>query len=199
MREPRLRIDDLYGIVGHWPRLRLPAGACATLAGPSGSGKSRLLRALADLDPSRGAVHLDGTPREHFRGPQWRQQVVYLPADSSWWAEYVGDHLAAVEAETLATLGFEPDVAQWRIERLSTGERSRLALARAVALGPRVLLLDEPTANLDEATTNAVERVVEGRRGDGLSAVWVTHDPEQAKRLRAQRFELVDGVARERA
>ncbi|MFP4129933.1 MAG: ATP-binding cassette domain-containing protein [Halorhodospira sp.] len=196
---PRLAIRGLRCAVARWPALDLAPGACAALAGPSGSGKSRLLRAIADLDPNTGEAYLDGTPRAAFAGHAWRRAVVLVPADGAWWAERVGDHLAAVEPETLATLGFDTDVADWSVRRLSTGERSRLGLARAVALQPRVLLLDEPTANLDDATTEAVERVVQARREAGLAAVWVTHDVGQARRIGAQPFTLHDGTAREAA
>ncbi|MCG5532968.1 ABC transporter ATP-binding protein [Halorhodospira sp. 9621] len=197
--EPRLTVRDLRCAVAAWPRLAVPAGGCAALAGPSGSGKSRLLRAIADLDPNDGAVHLDGSPREAYTGHQWRRRVIYLAADCAWWAETVGEHLAAVESDTLAELGFDADVAQWSVRRLSTGERSRLGLARAVALQPRVLLLDEPTANLDTATTEAVERVIDEQRRRGLAIVWVTHDPEQVRRLDAHRFTIRDGIAEEGA
>ncbi len=192
---PRLSIRGLRCAVARWPALELAAGGCAALAGPSGSGKSRLLRAIADLDPSEGEVRLDGEARSAFAAHRWRRRVVYLPADSAWWAERVGDHLPAVEPETLAALGFAEDVVGWSVRRLSSGERSRLGLARAVALGPKVLLLDEPTANLDAATTAAVEGVVAERRAAGLAAVWVTHDTAQAERLGARRYAVRDGVA----
>lgn len=57
----------------------LNAGECFTISGPSGSGKSLLLRALADLDPNEGDVTLDGRVRETFSGPEWREQVIFLP------------------------------------------------------------------------------------------------------------------------
>ncbi|MCG5548492.1 ABC transporter ATP-binding protein [Halorhodospira halochloris] len=194
---PRLELRELRCAVAAWPALSLPPGGCTAVAGPSGSGKSRLLRAIADLDPSEGEVRLDGASREAFTGHAWRARVIYLAADSAWWSDRVGDHLAVVEPAVLAPLGFEADVADWSVRRLSTGERSRLALARALALQPRVLLLDEPTANLDAATTEAVETVTEQQRRQGLSLVWVTHDQEQVRRMVAQRFVIRDGVAEE--
>ncbi|ABM63172.1 ABC transporter ATP-binding protein [Halorhodospira halophila] len=193
----RLSVRDLRCAVAAWPRLGVPAGGCAALAGPSGSGKSRLLRAIADLDPNEGEVHLDGSPRQTFTGHEWRRRVIYLAADCAWWAETVGEHLATLETDTLAALGFDADVAQWSVRRLSTGERSRLGLARAVALQPQVLLLDEPTANLDRATTEAVERVIQTQRRRGVAMVWVTHDPDQVRRLDAQRFTIHHGTAEE--
>ena len=183
--------------MARWPELTLAAGDCVTVAGPSGSGKTRLLRAIADLDPNSGEVRLRGEPREGFAGHQWRRRVAYLPADSGWWAESVGEHFAAVDPPLLAELGFAEDVLTWSVERLSTGERSRLALARAAALKPLVLLLDEPTANLDSATTERVEAVVARLRSEGVGVVWVTHDPAQVARLGARRYEIGDGEARE--
>ncbi len=192
---PRLALDGLTCTVASWRHLALGAGETAALAGPSGSGKSRLLRAIADLDPNAGRAWLDGMPREAFSGHGWRREVAYLPADSAWWADRVGDHLPDLDADVLSLLGFGPDVADWPVQRLSTGERSRLALARAVALRPRVLLLDEPTAHLDTLTTESVERVIERERASGVSLVWVTHDEDQVARMRAQRFRIHNSIA----
>ena len=67
--------------------------------------------------------------------------------------------------------------------QLSGGEQQRLALACALAVEPEVLLLDEPTASLDPASTAAIERIVDGARRDGATTILVTHDPGQARRL----------------
>jgi phosphate-transporting ATPase len=177
----------------------LGAGECVALRGPSGAGKTQLLRALADLDPNEGAVLLDGTPREAIPAPVWRGRVVYLAAEPGWWADTVGEHFPdwRVAASLAERLGLPADCGAWPIQQLSTGERQRLALVRALAAvpppGPRVLLLDEPTAGLDEAAKAAAEELVAERRAaTGLGVLWVTHDAAQARRV-ARRWLLVRG------
>ena len=71
----------------------------------------------------------------------------------------------------------------WPISRLSTGERLRLAVVRALMVQPKVLLLDEPTAALDPVSVAAVESLIATRVRAGRAVLWVTHDDEQAKRI----------------
>lgn len=168
-----------------------PATVCVdggdgvAIMGPSGAGKTLLLRAIADLDPNQGEVMLDDRPRSTIPGPSWRRQVVYLPAESGWWAESVGEHVRDHdEARHLARrLGFSDDVLAWPVSRLSTGEKQRLALVRALSLKPPVLLLDEPTAALDSDSAAAVEALVRERLASGAAVILVTHDRGQAERL----------------
>jgi len=176
--------------------LEVAAGACAAIQGPSGSGKSLLLRAIADLDPNDGDVRLDGEDREQLSGPEWRRRVAYVATDAGWWADSVADHFAdaAVAAALLSALGLPAEALQWPVDRLSTGERQRLALARALVGTPRVLLLDEPTSALDERATRSVETVVADRLATGMAVVIVTHDPAQADRLGTSRYAMADGV-----
>jgi putative ABC transport system ATP-binding protein len=100
--------------------------------GPSGAGKTLLLRAVADLDPNEGVVTLDGRDRSTIAGPEWRRLVGYVPAEPGWWADTVGEHFG----EWTAALAFVRDL----------GFPEALALVRALMKRPKVLLLDEPTA-----------------------------------------------------
>ena len=175
--------------------LALAAGECVSLAGASGSGKTRLLRAIADLDEHRGAVRLDGKDRRCFTPAQWRQRVMMVPAESHWWADTVGAHLNGSSDVDLEALGFGPEVRGWSVRRLSSGERQRLGLARAAALEPAVMLLDEPTANLDAEATERVERWLAGRRRqNGMAVLWVTHNAAQAARVAQRGYRIKAGT-----
>jgi phosphate-transporting ATPase len=111
----------------------------------------------------------------------------------------VGEHFRDWTAASplLAQLGLPDAAKEWPVARCSTGERLRLALVRALMAEPLVLLLDEPTAALDGATVASVEAVVRERLGRGMSALWVTHDAEQAKRVARRLLTVESGVVRE--
>lgn len=174
--------------------LNLCAGECVAVRGPSGAGKTLLLRALADLDPARGEVRLAGVSRSNIPAPDWRRQVGLLPAESHWWAETVGEHFDANSRDALVTLGLEPDVPRWPVSRLSSGERQRLAVARLLFTKPRVLLLDEPTANLDADNIRRVEAVLKTYLArNRAGALWVTHDDRQVSRIAQRVINLVNG------
>lgn len=173
----------------------LAEGEILALRGPSGTGKTLLLRALADLDPSQGEVVLDDRPRAALSGPGWRRLACYVAAEPGWWAETVAGHFAdwPTVAPLAARLLLPTDVGARAVALLSTGERQRLALLRGLELGPHLLLLDEPTGPLDEASTAAVEELIRERAAGGLSALWSTHDPAQARRLGRRALRLGAG------
>ena len=172
------------------------AGECLTISGLSGSGKSLLLRSLADLDPNEGDIKLDGRARETFLGPEWREQVMFFAAEPGWWADHVGEHFADFSQALpyLNRLGLPEECRDWSISRTSTGERQRLALVRGLIKKPKVLLLDEPTSALDAELTAKVETLVDEQRNEGATVIWVTHDTRQADKMGSRRFTVVSGV-----
>lgn len=167
--------------------LHVQPGACLCVSGSSGSGKSLLLRAIADLDPHRGEIYLDGELCHNMPAPQWRRQVALLSAETHWWDDRVGAHFAAQDilpAVWMDALGFDQHVMNWQVHRLSSGERQRLGLLRLLALRPQVLLLDEPTANLDADNALRVENLLqEYRREFNAGLLWVSHDNRQIRRV----------------
>jgi putative ABC transport system ATP-binding protein len=195
--EKTLVVNELRSEFAGPFELSLEAGACVAITGRSGSGKSLFLRMIADLDPNQGKVWLNGIERASLPAPEWRRRAIYVSAESGWWADTVIEHFAPNrrgEAAALAThLGLRTDLMDASIARLSTGEKQRLSLVRALLPDPLVLLLDEPTGPLDEESVVRVEALLRERMATGTSIVLVTHDPNQADRLGTQRYRMVAG------
>jgi len=174
----------------------VPPGRCTVLSGASGSGKSLVLRMIADLIPSSGDVRIGSTSRESLSGPAWRREVVYVAAESGWWADDVRSHFEIRDVLNLAlpallrALHLRDDILDAQVSHLSTGERQRLALLRAITLRPRFLLLDEPTSGLDRDSTLAVEAILNDRMSGGMGLLVVTHNTEQAARLQGKHLRL---------
>src|SRR6516165_11237997 len=91
---PILQVCDLGTNLLQPASLSLSAGECIAVRGPTGAGKTLLLRAIADLDPNEGLVSLDGHDRATIPGPEWRRRVGYVPAEPGWWADTVGEHFS---------------------------------------------------------------------------------------------------------
>jgi ABC-type transport system involved in cytochrome bd biosynthesis fused ATPase/permease subunit len=193
---PRLSLKDLRSPLAGPFTLSLPRGGCAAISGHSGSGKSLFLRMIADLDPNAGEIAVDGVPRASLAAPAWRRHAPYVAAESGWWHDTVAEHFAAGQlapARALAArLDLAPELIDAPVQRLSTGERQRLAIIRALVLDSPVLLLDEPTGPLDPDSAAKVEAVLKERLRDGTSVVVVTHDVAQGERLGARRFLMRD-------
>jgi ABC-type iron transport system FetAB ATPase subunit len=189
---PRLSLRGLKSALAGPFDLALGPGGCLAVGGPSGSGKSLFLRMIADLDPNEGEVRLDGVPRETLSAPAWRRKVPYVGAESGWWRVTPAEHFApadrAAAHELARRLGVRADALEDEVGRLSTGERQRLAIIRALVLASPVLLLDEPTGPLDPESVRLMEAVLQERLAAGTAIVLVSHDPEQAGRLGAERW-----------
>jgi UDP-glucose/iron transport system ATP-binding protein len=170
------------------------AGEGLALMGPSGAGKSLLLRAIVDLDPSTGNVMVGAHARDDMPANEWRKLVALVPAESGWWADRVRDHFPASfdATELIGKLGLAGSF-EWDVGRLSTGERQRLALARALCRRPEALLLDEPTASLDDHATGLVEDLIGECCGGGMALLLVTHDRRQAERMAKRLLRISDG------
>lgn len=181
---------DLIGPVS----LSIAAGECVAALGASGSGKSLLLRAIADLDPHGGEVSLKGRSCSEMPANEWRRLVALVPAESGWWSDYVAEHFTSAPdpAGLLEAVGLT-DAFGWEISRLSTGERHRLAIARALQGHPQTLLLDEPTASLDADATQYIEHLLSQQLKRGVAVLLVTHDHGQARRLAARSYEMTGG------
>jgi putative ABC transport system ATP-binding protein len=180
--------------------LAIPSGSTA-LVGPSGSGKSTLLRLLNRLaDPDEGSVRFHGTDVRELDPLELRRRVGLVPQLPAPIAGTVADnvcfgprlHGEQVDPEPpLRLAGLDPSFADRDASRLSVGEQQRVMLARALALEPEVLLLDEPTAALDEDAKRAVEETLAGL--PVVSLVLVTHERAQAERLADRVIRLEGG------
>lgn len=194
-----LTLRQLHRLHLHPVDLDLADGECVALSGHSGCGKSVLLRTIADLDPHDGEALLDGQACSAMPATQWRQKVTYVPAESGWWDDMIRPHFRPEQdlATLLPRVGLAVDAADWPVARLSTGERQRMALLRALRPGVRVLLLDEPTSGLDPDSVLNVEHLLQEQLDRGVSILMVTHSPEQAARLAHRRFRMQDGRLQE--
>lgn len=182
--------------------LAIYPGEPVALAGPTGSGKTLLLRALAMLDPlEQGEIRWQGHPVEPDAIPDFRRQTIYLHQRASLHADTVEEALLrplrfkvhrgrsfdrSALVDSLGELGRDESFLQKRTGDLSGGELQIVALLRAIQLEPLILLLDEPTAALDDQASKAVETLVDLWRKQLPSQrafVWVTHDAGQARRV----------------
>jgi putative ABC transport system ATP-binding protein len=182
-------------------------GLCTALVGPSGAGKSTLLRLFNRLDdPTSGTLSLDGAPLESLDVLELRRRVGWVSQRPVMVASTVSEELRAgaprlerdAAVELLERVGLSGAMLERPSAGLSGGEAQRVCLARALAVGPEVLLLDEPTSALDPVAAAAVEETICGLLGGGMTAVLVSHSAEQVRRMADEALVLREGRVVER-
>lgn len=185
--------------------LAVDGGQVHALMGPSGAGKTTLLRLVVLLDPpTSGRALVDGVDHRSLEPVELRRRVGWVAQQPAFepgtvWENAtvgprrtghgldeaaIGELLERVELDARADLD---------VEELSGGERQRLGLVRTLAVGPEVLLLDEPTANLDRALEATVEGLLAEQARDGRGILLVTHAPEQAERVAEASWWMEEG------
>ncbi|WP_291991309.1 ATP-binding cassette domain-containing protein [Candidatus Accumulibacter sp. ACC007] len=191
--------------------LSLSAGERYVLTGENGSGKSTLLRILAGIDaPDGGSGHFGKHRFDWHPYPDWlRREVIYVHQQPYLFHTSVAENIAyglrarGIEASQRERL-VSAAIAWARLghllrtppQKLSGGERQRVALARAWVLAPKVLLLDEPTANLDAESRQQTIDLVHGFCGPESTAVVACHDRDMIALANRRRLHLVDGEIR---
>ena len=189
--------------------LTLEPGEFVALTGPSGSGKTSLLSLIGALDrPTSGEIEVDGIPIEDWETSQLHREVVgfvfqhhhllaHLPARMNVEIPLIGNGLSRGERRERATDLLRAVRLEHRIEslavHLSGGERQRVAVARALANDPRLLLADEPTGSLDSDDTQRIlDLLGELRERRGMTMLMVTYDEEIGRRA-DRRLYMSDG------
>lgn len=178
LREEQLLIDDVS--------LTLPAKGLTAIIGPNGAGKSLLLRLCNGLiTPSSGHIHWAHPPRHRhalvFQRPVMMRRSVRSNIMHALSAAHHPDATARAEM-ALTRFGLQA-MASRPARLMSGGEQQKLAIARAWAIAPEILFLDEPTSQLDPASTREIETLLSSLVAEGMTLVLVTHDLGQARRL----------------
>jgi tungstate transport system ATP-binding protein len=187
--------------------LRLVPGPVTCIMGPNGAGKSLLLRIIAGLiRPGAGRVSYGGAPEAAknrialvFQRPVLLRRSVAANLDHALKTYGVPRARRRGRIAELLELGHLEALAGRPARVLSGGEQQRLAMVRALAARPALLLLDEPAASLDPQATAAIEALVREAAADGVKVLLVTHDRDQARRLAGEVVFLHRGRIAERA
>lgn len=209
-QHPPVRIADLYLQRGGQYILRgitanLGLSDVTAIMGPNGAGKTQLLRLIAGLgQPDSGTIKFawPDAPEKHrialvFQRPMLLRRSALANLTHALAQYGVTRARRAARAMELLDFGGLTDRANIPARALSGGEQQRLTLVRALGAAPDLLLLDEPTSNLDPRSTAAIEALIQRATAQGVRVILVTHDIGQARRLAKDILFLQDGQAAE--
>lgn len=208
LKNLEIRLDKNFCL--QIPDLEIPQGTIKSIIGPNGAGKSTLLKVLALLlKPQCGTLTFAGhnLSAENYNPQELRRQVTlvdqspYLLQGSIYKNLAYGLKVRGIARHEQAKriqkalsdveLSFSP---KRSVRDLSGGEKQRVALARALVLQPEVLLLDEPTANIDHASQPHFEQLLKHLANNGMTVLLSTHVPEQAQRLGNSSIHVDQGI-----
>lgn len=186
--------------------LEIKEGECISVIGSSGSGKSTLLKLCSDLImPTVGSVLYKGKDYKGYEPTVLRKEIGYCVQTPYLFGETVKENLyfpfvirgERVEDdkinELMKTFKLEESYLGKSIHNLSGGEKQRIALIRSLIFPPKVLLLDEVTASLDQENTSVVEAFVKKLNASGITILWVTHNEKQSESIFTRRITMKEG------
>lgn len=180
-------------------------GDYISIMGPSGSGKSTFLKLCCHLiSPTEGKILFNDNDVMQQDPIELRKKICYCFQTPVLFGETVEDNISfaysirrqAIDRERIASLfskfHMNPDYMKHDVKTLSGGEKQRIALIRTLLFKPDVLLLDEVTSALDADNTLIVENAIQTMNREGITVLWVTHNPEQGKKY-ADKLLTIEG------
>ncbi|MBW7572040.1 ABC transporter ATP-binding protein [Caproiciproducens faecalis] len=186
--------------------ISIEPGDYVSVMGPSGSGKSTLLKLCCHLiSPTGGRILFNGDDLMQQDPIEVRKKISYCFQTPTLFGETVEDNISFsyairkqnVDRERVHSLfsrfNMSQDYLGHKIQGLSGGEKQRIALIRTLLFMPDVLLLDEVTSALDADNTLIVEKAIEALNGEGVTILWVTHNPEQGRKYAGKLLTIEDG------
>ncbi|WP_411676555.1 ATP-binding cassette domain-containing protein [Caproicibacter sp.] len=186
--------------------LEIFPGDYISVVGPSGSGKSTFLKLCCHLiSPTEGSILINGADAMKLDPVELRKKIGYCFQTPVLFGRTVEDNLSypyrlryrKMDGDRVNKLfslfQMDPDYLKHEIVNLSGGEKQRIALIRSLLFQPEVLLLDEATSALDPENTLIVERVIRTLNQDGVTVLWITHNPEQSRKYAGKLLAIENG------